>query len=103
MLSTTIYNSILKTCFLCEFFFQYLHTDCQHIPVYKHIDKCSALCREHRRHSFDRDFGMAAEREKKIQLKMQWVSKSVSSKKTKARFAALNEHNMTVSEMYDPL
>ena len=34
---------------------------------------------------------------------MQWVSKSVSSKKTKARFAALNEHNMTVSEMYDPI
>ena len=49
--------------------FQYLHTERQHIPVYKHSDKYSALSRERRRHSFDRDFGMAAEREIKYKSK----------------------------------
>ena len=55
------------------FSFQYLHTECQRIPVYKHSDKWSAQGHEHRHRSSDRDFGMAAVREKKIQIKMQWV------------------------------
>ena len=48
-----------------EICFQYLHSECQRIQVYKHSDRCSAQGQERKRHSYDRDFGMAKVRETK--------------------------------------